>query len=107
MPYPRIGLRILTSALLLGISGAFGHSHKVAPGPVVIQPKPEPKKKSKPIPLRQTWHDRWLGWLRGWAPAGGGKRECARRRRQIERGILNRSNGLQYSEKTQAEIDAA
>jgi hypothetical protein len=30
----------------------------------------------------------------GWSPSGQGEQECARRRRQIERGQLTKSNGL-------------
>lgn len=56
--------------------------------------------------MGQYWRDRRQNWLKGighWAQRchnwhqlaqGGGGREIARRRRQIERGQLTTSNGL-------------
>ena len=37
---------------------------------------------------RANLHQAWRAWHRRWAPPGGGPREVARRRRQIEEGML-------------------
>lgn len=49
------------------------------------------------VDKRQNWLksvSTWASKLRGWWMRGGGNREIARRRRQIERGQLTASNGL-------------
>lgn len=106
-------MRILTGALLATIGTFAGNRNAVVPAsqhigiePLVPKPTPRKKKKSNGTSNKRSWWSRYLAFRRAWAPAGGGAQECARRRAQIQKGMLGGCNEVQWSEKNQAEIDA-
>ena len=73
----------LITALMMGMSDTanWGQQARIAKSQVLVTAKV----KSPPPPkVRRRW---WGGFDRHAVPLGGGPRECARRRRQIERGI--------------------
>ena len=56
-------------------------------------PKPKPLRKGNNgmhvyNGQHESWTERWKRHRRAWAPEGGGARECARRRAQIQSGKL-------------------
>lgn len=108
-------LRLLTGALLATIGTFAGNKNAVVPAsqhigidPLVPRPTPRKKKKANGTSNGRSWfskmHERWLARWRVWAPAGGGNRECARRRAQIQKGMLGRCHDVTWSDATLAEM---
>lgn len=100
MTYSRI--RILTGALLLGLGAWGGSQQKIATQPVLPTPHaprdtPRRKKKAngKTGGAKDSLWSRMSTYWRQRGTNGGGAQERARRVRQIERGIINASSGLQ------------
>lgn len=102
-------IRILAGALLMGLGTWTGARTRAVPGaeiPSPLTPNPTPPKKRPATVAKQSWWDRWLAYRRAWSPPGGGAQERARRRAQIEKGMLGGCNDVRWSDATQAEIDA-
>lgn len=109
MSFSRI--RLLTGALLATVGTFAGNKNAIVPAsqhigidPLVPKPTPRTKKKTNGISNKQSWWARYMAFRRAWAPAGGGTRECARRRAQIGKGMLGRCNDVHWSDATLAEV---
>ena len=87
------GKRLLTLALIMAANALSGRGDATmrlaAPG-VVRRPERPGKTKHKKRRARSRFT-----WQRWRVPAGGGAREVARRRRQIENGVLLSTEGHQ------------
>lgn len=87
------GKRMLLVALTAGLAAATGGVLGQMPqANVVTVPREKTAKKGKPKSRRVGSRFTWLPWR---VPAGGGAREVARRRRQIESGVLMSTEGQQ------------
>ncbi|WP_454262171.1 hypothetical protein [Pseudoxanthomonas mexicana] len=87
------GKRLLLVALTAGLAAATGGVLGQMPqANVVTVPREKTAKKGKPKSRRVGSRFTWQRWR---VPAGGGAREVARRRRQIENGVLLSTEGHQ------------